>query len=348
MNIKINNKINILPSSKPLIVAEISGNHNGSKKSFLKHIVAAAKNGADLVKIQTYEPDDIVIKNLSKKFLIKNGIWRNKNLWEIYNKAHTPFKWHKDAFRVARKHRIKLFSTPFSRRAVDLLEKFNVPLYKIASLEITDFQLIDYIAKKRKPIILSTGISNIDEIKKAINIIKKYHNKIIILYCVSGYPTQEEESNLKTITYYRKIFKDYPVGISDHTNNISTSITATALGAKIIEKHFIISKKIKSVDSKFSIDSKQLKNLNLSVQRVYKSLGKNHKTIQKVEKNNLKFRRSIFAIRDISKGEKFTMKNISTFRPKIGIDSNQFFKILGKKSKKKIKKSNPIFIRTVK
>ena len=174
-------------------------------------------------------------------------------MWEIYKKAHTPFKWHKDAFRVAREHRIKLFSTPFSRRAVDLLEKFNVPLYKIASLEITDFQLIDYIAKKRKPIILSTGISNIDEIKKAIKYYKKYHNKIIILYCVSGYPTQEEESNLKTITYYRKIFKDYPVGISDYTNNISTSITATALGAKIIEKHFIISKKLNLLIASFQL-----------------------------------------------------------------------------------------------
>tara|TARA_B100000575_G_C23134902_1_gene659068 strand:+ start:2557 stop:3603 length:1047 start_codon:yes stop_codon:yes gene_type:complete len=347
LNIKINKKINISPNTAPLVVAEISGNHNGSKKSFLKHIVAAAKNGADLVKIQTYEPDDIVIKSLSKKFLIKGGVWQNKNLWEIYKKAHTPFKWHKDAFRIARKYRIKLFSTPFSKRAVDLLEKFNVPLYKIASLEITDFQLIDYIAKKRKPIIISTGISNIHEIKKAIEIIKKYHNKIIILYCVSGYPTQEHESNLKTITYYSKIFKEYPIGISDHTSDISTSITATALGAKLIEKHFIISKKIKSVDSKFSIDSRQLKNLKLNVLRVYRSLGKNHKAIQKVERNNLKFRRSIFAIKDIKKGEKFTIKNIATFRPKIGIDSNQFFKILGKKAKKNIKKSNPIFFQAI-
>ncbi len=343
MKITLKKKIQISSNSKPIVIAEISGNHSGNKKNFLKHIVSASKNGADLVKIQTYEPEDITIKNFNKKFLIKNGIWKNKSLWEIYKKAYTPFSWHKDAFKVARRNRIILFSSPFSKRAVDLLEKFKVPVYKIASIEITDFQLIDYIAQKNKPIILSTGMSSIDEVKKAIKVIRKYHNKIIILYCVSGYPTKEKDSNLNTLRYYKKVFKNYNIGISDHTDDIITSLTASALGAKVIEKHFIISKKSKTVDSKFSIDAKQLKELHSKVQRVHQSLGGYYKKIQKVEKDNLKYRRSIFAIKDIKKGERLTEKNIASFRPKIGINSNRFFHILGRKVKNNIKKFNPIF-----
>lgn len=343
MNIKINNKIKISPSTSPLIVAEISGNHNGSKKALLDNIRYAAKSGADLVKIQTYEPEDITIKKLDNRFVLKKGIWKNKSLWEIYKKACTPFIWHKDAFNLAKKLNIILFSSPFSKRAVDLLEKFKVRLYKIASMEITDYQLIDYIAQKRKPIILSTGMASINEIRNAIKIINKYHNKIIILYCVSGYPTSEKESNLNSISFYKKAFKNYNIGISDHTDDIITSLTASALGAKVIEKHFIISKRSKTVDSKFSIDAKQLKELHSKVQRVHQSLGGYYKKIQKVEKDNLKYRRSIFAIKDIKKGEILTEKNIASFRPKIGINSNRFFHILGRKVKNNIKKFNPIF-----
>jgi len=235
-----------------------------------------------------------------------------------------------------------LFSSPFSKRAVDLLEKFKVPIYKIASFEITDLDLIDYIAKKRKPVILSTGMATIAEIKRAIKVIEKYHKKIIILYCVSGYPTKEGEANINTIRKFRSIFKNYIIGISDHTNNIYSTLAATALGVSVIEKHFILNKKLNSLDKTFSIDIKQLKKLREITSKIYSTLGKPIIGPKKNEISSLKLRRSIFSIRDIKKGEKFSKKNIGCFRPKIGIGPENFHKILGKISKRKIKKDSPI------
>mgnify|MGYP001269849602 CR=1 FL=1 len=207
---------------RPLIITEISGNHNGSKKSFLEHIKVAAKNGADMIKIQTYEPRDITLKKFDKNFKIQSGTWKGQYLWELYKKAHTPFSWHKDAFKLARKLKIPIFSSPFSKRAVDLLERLNVKLYKIASFEITDLELVEYIAKKKKPVIISTGMASLAEIKRAINCIKKYNNKITILYCVSGYPSKEEDINLNTLKKFKKLFKKNKIGLSDHTNDIYT------------------------------------------------------------------------------------------------------------------------------
>ena len=315
---------------------------------FLKHIKSAAKNGADIVKIQTYEPEDITVKSKSKNFKINSGTWKDKYLWDLYKKAHTPFSWHHDAFKLAKKLNITLFSSPFSKRAVDLLEKLRVPIYKIASFEITDLELIDYISKKRKPIILSTGMATIDEIKRAIKVIEKYHKKIIILYCVSGYPTKESEANIDTIRKFKYIFKNYIIGISDHTNNIYSALTATALGASVIEKHFILNKKLNSLDKNFSIDTKQLKKLKEITSKIYSSLGKPIIGPKKNEISSLKLRRSVFAIKDINKGEKLTKYNIRNFRPKIGINSNKYFKILGKKAKKNIKKFSPIFSKEIK
>lgn len=342
MQIKIKKNFIVKRNSKPIIIAEISGNHAGKKSSFLKHIRAAAKNGADMIKIQTYEPEDITLKSKNKNFKIKSGTWRGKYLWDLYKKAHTPFAWHEDAFKLAKKLKIILFSSPFSKRAVDLLEKFKVPLYKIASFEITDLELIDYIAKKRKPIILSTGMASLKEIKTAIKIIERHHKKIMILYCVSGYPTKEKDANISTINKFNKIFKNYFVGISDHTDNIYSALTASALGASIIEKHFILNKKINSFDKSFSIDINQLKELNKIVNHIFISLGKPNIGPKKNELNSLKLRRSVFAIKDIGKGEKFSIKNIGSFRPRIGIGSENFSKILGKRSKNKIKAGAPL------
>ena len=188
--IEINEKLLFSYKHPPLIIAEISGNHNQNKKKFLKLIDSAFKSGADLVKIQTYEPQDITLNIKNKNFRIKHGIWKNSYLWDLYKKAHTPFKWHKEAFDIAKKNKGIIFSSPFSIRAVDFLEKLNTKLYKIASFEITDLKLINYIASKRKPIILSTGMATINEIKSAIKIINKFHKKIILLHCVSNYPTE--------------------------------------------------------------------------------------------------------------------------------------------------------------
>ena len=253
--IKINNKTIFSYNSSPIIIAEISGNHNGNKSRFLKLIKEACKSGADLIKIQTYEPDDITIDGKSHHFKIKSGIWKGKNFYSLYKKACTPYDWHSEAFKIARKHKKIIFSSPFSTRAVDFLEKFNVPLYKLASFEITDFALINYIASKKKPIIISTGMASLKEIQNAIKIIEKYHKKIIILHCVSNYPTEIEDSDLYRINFLKKKFKNYMIGLSDHTKNIYTSIAATSLGICAIEKHFNIDNK-KTPDSSFSINSR--------------------------------------------------------------------------------------------
>tara|TARA_B100000579_G_scaffold287073_1_gene238040 strand:+ start:7734 stop:8774 length:1041 start_codon:yes stop_codon:yes gene_type:complete len=339
--IRINKKINFSYNKTPLIITEISGNHGGSKKKFLNLIKSAFLNGADLVKIQTYEPEDITLNKKSIKFKIKDGIWKNKYLWELYKKAHTPYSWHNEAFRIAKKNNKILFSSPFSLRAVDFLEKFNVPLYKIASFEITDLKLVKYIASKKKPIILSTGMASINEIIKAIKIINIYHKKIIILHCVSGYPTKLEDTNLNRINILKKLFKNYMIGISDHTDGISSSIAAMSLGIVAIEKHYKLRNDDKTTDSKFSITPKTLLDMKGKLNKLNFSLnGKKSKT--SAENNSKILRRSIFSIKEIKKGEKITKKNIGTFRPKIGLGAENYFKILGKIAKKNILKFEPI------
>ncbi len=338
--IKINKKIQFSYKKPPLIIAEISGNHSGNKKKFLKLVNIACKSGADLIKIQTYEPEDITIKEKNSYFKINKGIWKNKYLWDIYSKACTPFKWHKEAFRIAKKNKKIIFSSPFSKRAVDLLEALGNQIYKIASFEITDLNLINYIASKKKPIIISTGTANIFEIKTAIKTIEKYHKKIIILHCVSNYPTKLEDTNLNRINKLKKIFKNYMIGLSDHTNNIYSSIAAVPIGVAVIEKHFKLDKK-RTLDSDFSIKPNELKKLKEITVKIYKGLNKEKTYVSK----NLKLRRSIFANKLIKKNEKITKDNISCFRPEIGIGAKDFYKILGKKVKKNIYKNKPIFFR---
>jgi pseudaminic acid synthase len=321
---------------RPLLIAEISANHCGKKSLFLKSIRSAAMHGADLVKIQTYQAEDIAIKNLNKKS-------KQNKIWKLYSKAQTPYDWHKDAFLLAKKIGIELFSTPFSVRAVDFLQKFNVKIFKVSSFEITDVNLIEKIAKTKKPVIVSTGMANLNEIKACVKIIKKYHNKIILMHCVSGYPTPENQANLNRIKLLKKNFKEINIGISDHTNDIITSLASIPLGVVIIEKHFILSKKLNSLDKEFSITPNQFLNLSKNSKRIFESLGKGIFEIQKKEKESKKYRRSIFSIKDILKGEKFNVRNISTFRPAVGLSANYFFKIMGKKSNKNIKSFNPIF-----
>lgn len=345
MKIKIKNNLSFDERKKPLLIAEISGNHNQSKKKFLELIDRSHKNGADLVKIQTYEPQDLTIKSFTKGFKINKGTWRNQYLWNLYKKAHTPFKWHYDAFKLARKKKINLFSTPFSKRGVDFLENFNVPLYKISSFELIDHKLVDLIAKTKKPIILSTGLSNIKEIKEAIKIINKYHNKVIIMHCVSEYPTKLENINFQRINKLKKIFKKNLIGFSDHTNNIYSSQMSLAFGVVAIEKHIKLSENSKSTDSEFSISLDNLNILRKTIDSIY--VGINSKGTFKLNEENkssLIFRKSIFTIKDIKKNDIFSSKNLDTFRSKIGISANNYFKIIGQKSKKNLKKFSPIYL----
>ena len=338
--IKINSNLNFSYKERPKIISEISGNHNGSISSLKKHILSAGKNGADLVKIQTYEPEDITFKNVKNYFRLKKGIWKNIDLWKLYQKACTPIEWHKEIFTLAKDNNICLFSTPFSLRAVDILENLNVKLYKIASLEITDLKLIDRVAQTKKPVIVSTGLSNLAEIKNALKIINKYHKKIILLHCVSGYPTKIEEANISRIQDLKKNFRENMVGLSDHTSDIVSSLSASANNVVAIEKHFKL-KKTKSVDSQFSIDPDGLRNLRGLSEKIFLSLKPKKKTNHN-ELQNKFMRRSIYTSKNIKKGEKFSSKNIKTLRPKLGICSSYYFKLIGKKAKKNIKKDNPI------
>jgi len=339
MNI-INTKLSFSYTKPPLIIAEISGNHNGSKARFLKLIKKACESDADLIKIQTYEPKDISLLNKKDSFKIKEGIWKGKYYFDLYKSACTPYKWHKAAFQIAKKYKKIIFSSPFSIKAVDFLETFKVPLYKIASFEITDHNLINYIASKKKPIILSTGMASINEIKDAIKIIEKHHNKIIILHCVSNYPTEVKDTFLKNISFLKKNFKKYPIGLSDHSNNIFSSIASVPLGVVAIEKHFNIDSK-KTPDSLFSISPTMLKELKKISSDIFESINKN-KNIKILNKNK-KFRRSLFMKNDIKKNEKISSKNIISLRPKIGICSSKYFKIIGKRVKKNIKANHPLF-----
>ncbi len=339
---RINKKI-IYNYKKPLIIAEISGNHAGNKKRFLKLIKGAFSYGADLVKIQTYEPIDITLKKKDKNFKINSGPWKNMYLWDLYKKASTPFNWHKEAFDIAKKFNKKIFSSPFSLRAVDLLEKFKCPIYKIASFEITDFKLIRYIASKNKKIILSTGMSTISEIKKALKIINKYHNNVAILHCVSDYPTEINNSNLKKILKLKKIFPNNEIGLSDHTNGIATSIIATNFGISYIEKHFNLDE-METPDSSFSINPDQLRELSSAINYIF---GK-EKNTGYILRKNLFLRRSIYSKKNIKENEKISDKNIDTLRPTIGICASKYFEILNRRVKRNIKKNEPIFFSDLK
>ncbi len=348
MKIKVSKNLTIENNAKPVIIAEISANHCGKKNIFLKHIAEAKKAGADLVKIQTYEADDLTIKSKKGSFKIKSGIWKNKYLWDLYKKAQTPYEWHYDAFKLARKINIPIFSTPFSLRATKFLDKFKPSLYKVASFEITDLNLIGEIAKRKKPIILSTGMAKLNEISNAVKEIEKKHNKIIILHCVSGYPTPESEANINTINLLKKKFPGKVLGISDHTNDINSSLAAIALGAKVIEKHFKISNKIRSPDSEFSINPTQLKELKNRAEKIFLSMGRPTDKVKKSEKNSLILRRSIFARKNLKKNAKINYGDIITKRPLIGLSADNFFNILGKKIKTNIDKNMPIFKKNIK
>lgn len=339
--IKVNKEIIFSHNKKPIIIAEISGNHGGSKSKFLKLITSACLNGADLIKIQTYEAEDITLNKKNNKFKISKGIWQNKYLWDLYKKACTPFEWHYEAFKIAKKFKKILFSSPFSIRGVDFLESFNVLIYKISSFEITDHKLIDYIASKKKPIIISTGMASIEEINRAIKIINKYHNKIIIMHCVSNYPTKLEDTELSKINKLKKKFKKNLIGLSDHTSDIYSSIASIPLGVVAIEKHYKIDE-IKTLDSNFSILPEQLKALKESSTKIHKSLRIQKKGNKYI---NINLRRSIFAIQNINKDEKLTKKNIDTFRPNIGIPSENYFNVIGKKTKNRIKKFDAIYFK---
>ncbi len=326
----------------PYIIAEISANHNGSIDKAKETILHAKKSGASAVKIQTYTPDTMTIEKSDGDFLINEGLWKGYSLYNLYRKAFTPFEWHEDLFKFAKSKNITLFSSPFDESAVDLLESLNVPAYKIASFELIDLPLISYIAKKKKPILMSTGMSSIDEISQAIKVAKDNGNdQIALFHCISSYPTPIDQANIRTINKLQRIFK-VQVGLSDHTLGTLAPIVATSCGATLIEKHFTINKSDKGPDSSFSINPKEMEKLVSDCNLTFKSLGK--ELIERVEneESNKIFRRSLYFVNDLSPNQKIQAKDIRRIRPGFGLPPKFYSEVIGRKVKKHIKRGDRV------
>ena len=316
----------------PFFVAEVSANHNGSLPHAKKLIKIAKKYGADAVKLQTYTPDTLTINSNKPDFKIRGGLWNGKTLWDLYNKAQTPFEWHKELFNYAKKLKITCFSTPFDESAVDLLESLNCPFYKVASFEMNHIPLIKKIAQTKKPIIISTGMANLKEIDLAYKTAKKNGAKeIILLYCVSNYPSKISDFNLNNIRILKERY-NCKVGFSDHSIDNKVAAAAIAAGAEVVEKHIALEGQKKGFDLAFSLKGQEIKDYAQVIKDTSLMLGKNFFFRNKSENKSLQFRRSIYAVSDIKKGERFTKKNIKVIRPGFGVQPIYFEKLLNKKS----------------
>jgi pseudaminic acid synthase len=326
----------------PFFIAEISANHNGSLAQAKKLIQTAKRHGADAVKLQSYTPRTITIKSERSEFLIKQGLWKGKTLWDVYDKAQTPFEWHKELFSYAKKLKIACFSTPFDETAVELLESLKCPFYKVASFEMNHIPLIKKIAQTKKPIIISTGMANLKEIDLAYNTAKKNGaNQIILLYCVSNYPSKISDFNLNNIRILKERY-NCKVGFSDHSIDNKVVAAAVAAGAEVVEKHIALEGQKKGFDLAFSLRGKEIKDYAQVIKDTSLMMGKEYFFRNKSENHSLQFRRSIYAVSDIKKGEKFTKKNIRVIRPGFGIQPIYFEKLLGKKSPLHIKRETSL------
>ena len=325
------------------IIAEMSANHNHNKQIALDTIKAAKKAGADAVKIQTYTADTITLNCENEYFQINQGtLWDGTTLYKLYQQAYTPWEWHQELFDYAKEIGIPIFSTPFDKTAVDFLEDLNNPIMKIASFELVDIPLIEYAASKGRPMIMSTGIATLDEIQDAVDACRKAgNNDITLLKCTSSYPAPLSEANLMTIPDMAKRF-DCKVGLSDHTIGDVGACTAVALGASVIEKHFIIDRSIGGPDSAFSMNKEEFTQMVKRIRQTEECLGTVSYELSEKMKNNRKWARSLFACADIKKGEVFTEKNIRSVRPGDGCSPKYLSELLGKESNRDYKFGEPI------
>jgi len=334
---------------KPLIVAEISANHNKNIKNIIRIINNSRKIGIDAIKIQLYKPDEITLNVDSPDFKIKskNSWSKSKSFYNLYSKGSTPYEWFPKLNKLCKKKKLLFFSSVFDLKTVDFLEKHKCPIYKIASPEITDLPLIEKVARTKKPVFISTGLANKKDILTALKVLKENKCKrIILMKCTSSYPAPLDEINLKTMEQYEKTFK-VKVGYSDHTLNSSASMAATALGARVIEKHIILNNKIKSLDSFFSMNLESFKIFVKGIREIGKCIGSINYEISKSSKINLNGRKSLYISADIKKGDIFTMKNIKSVRPSYGLHPKYLHKIIGKKSNKNLKKGERLKISLV-
>lgn len=326
----------------PYLIAEMSANHNGDIENAFKIITEAKKAGADAVKIQTYRPDTITLDCDLEEFQIHGGLWDGWTLYKLYEWAQTPWEWHKPLFEYARQVGITLFSSPFDNSAIDLLEDLNAPAYKIASFEAVDLGLIRYAASTGKPMIISTGMADADEIAEAIAVAKDEGcHELAILHCVSGYPAPATDYNLRTIPDMIERF-GLVTGISDHTLDNSTAIAAVALGASLVEKHFTLDRSGGGPDDSFSLEPRELSSLSRDMLTAWKALGEINYGLKSSEQGNIKFRRSLYYVKPLSRGDVITSDTVRSVRPGYGIAPKYLDEILGRSVKHDIRANTPV------
>lgn len=326
----------------PYVIAEMSANHNGDIENAFKIIDNAKIAGADAVKIQTYSADTITLNCNSDDFCIHGGLWDGKTLYELYDWAHTPWEWHRDLFVYAKKQEITIFSSPFDSTAIDLLENLNAPAYKIASFEAVDLPLIKYAASTGKPLIISTGMANADEISEAIEAARSGGCKeLAILHCVSGYPALSSDYNLSTIPDMIQRF-GLVTGLSDHTLESTTALVSIGLGASIIEKHFTLNRKGGGPDDSFSLEPLEMQSLCNEVRSAWEAIGSVDYGLKSSEISNIKYRRSLYFVKDMEKGELITSESIRSVRPGYGLAPKYFEDLLGKRVSQAIKKNTAV------
>lgn len=335
---KIGNRT-IDQNSPSFIIAELSANHNGSLETAIETIRAAKRAGADCVKLQTYTADTLTLDSDKEDFVIRSGsIWDGKKYYELYEDAYTPWEWHADLMKVAAEEGLLCFSSPFDRTAVDFLETLNVPAYKIASFEITDIPLIEYVASKGKPIILSTGIATIEDIELALDACKRMGNKdIALLKCTSSYPAPIEEANMRMVRDFQEKFGVLS-GLSDHTMGSIVPVVATCFGGKIIEKHFIIDRSIGGPDASFSMNEQEFAAMVVAVREAEKAMGKVTYELTEKQKAGKSFSRSLYVAENVTKGELLTIENVRSVRPGFGMHPKYLYSILGSAFVKDVEK----------
>jgi pseudaminic acid synthase len=328
----------------PYVIAEMSANHNGDINNAYKIIDMAKAAGADAVKLQTYTPDTITLNMSTPEFMIEGGLWNGQNLYELYKGAFMPWEWHQPLFEYAKKVGITIFSSPFDNTAVDLLEGLNTPAYKIASFEAIDLPLIKYVAQTGKPMIISTGMADAEEVQEAIEAAREGGCKeLAILHCISAYPALASDYNLRTLADMRQNF-GLVTGLSDHTIDNTTAITSVALGASIIEKHVTLNRNGGGPDDSFSLESEELTDLCVNAKIAWEALGNVDYSVKTSEQDNIKFRRSLYFIKDVKKGEVITADAIRSVRPGFGMAPKWFDSLIGKTVAEDVSYGTPVTI----